>query len=341
MNYSELQKLPWLLFEAELKPLAGSRFQPTGFADIGAAEYKLPDGTPMLLVESAQSVANRLERTCLDGDGPDLDRELEGLPYVVAKLTGVGEDIRTSSLVEAHRVASPYFLRNEEFVTKLVNEMDYDQKRARPLNWPKIYATLFKYDPNTLIHGVFLSLLGDGRVRVPRALTGFIEARNVERVVYGGVKNSPVDPRGQIQAVGGKTDESGVYSNVPYSRVEYAAESIKAYFNLDVSLIRGYRLGEDATGLLTALSLLKIKRFLDGHLRLRTACDFACTAVKAPALDNFDLPQEAELLADVKARILKCVPAFANPRVTELNTPVKIVEKAGKKSSASAGGSAQ
>ncbi len=69
-NLNLLHNAPHLLLTAELQPAQGDRFQPTGFADLGAAEYRRPDGTPMLLVESAQSVANRLEKTCLNGDGP-------------------------------------------------------------------------------------------------------------------------------------------------------------------------------------------------------------------------------------------------------------------------------
>lgn len=337
MNYTQLTSIPRLLLQADLKPIAGDRFQPTGFADIGAAEYKLPgSGTSMLLVESAQSVANRLEKTCLNGDGPDLDPQMEGLPYVMAKLSGAGQTIRTSSLVEAHRIASVYIVRNNEFIDRLAKEMGYEQKR--PLDWPKIYSALFKYDPNALLHGVFLSLLGDGRVRVPRAITGFIEAFNVERVVYGGVKNSPVDPKGAIQVAGAK-DDSGVYSNVPYARVEYTAERIAAHFNLDLALIRGFRLGQEATELLTALALLKIRRFLDGHLRLRTACDFECTGITAKGVPGFELPQEAELLADVQRGIATCAAQFANPAVTELETPVKVAEKADKKNAAAAGAS--
>jgi len=100
MDLNLLNNSPRLLLEADLSPASGHRFQPTGFADLGAAEYKLPDGTAMLLVESAQSVANRLEKTCLDGDGPEIDPALEGLPYVVAELEGAGEVKITSSLVE-------------------------------------------------------------------------------------------------------------------------------------------------------------------------------------------------------------------------------------------------
>jgi CRISPR-associated protein Csb1 len=326
MNLQLLQNAPRLLLEADLRPISGKsgRFQPTGFADLGAAEYKLPgSGTPMLLVESAQSVANRLEKTCLDGDGPGIDPALTGLPYVQAKLEGAASSITTSSLVEAHRIGSPYFLLNGDFKAKLVAEMAYDPKQ--PLDWTRIYATLFKYDPNSLVHGVFLSLLDGGRVRAPRALTGFVEATNVERVVSGGVKNSPVDPTGKTQVADAKVSEGGVYSNVPYSRVEYVAEKITAYFNLDLALIRGYRLGEAATNLLTALALLKVRRFLDTSLRLRTACDLVVEQERSTAPQGFEMPGDAELLAAVQQGIQACAGQFAG--VTMLTTKVK-VEKA-------------
>src|SRR5690606_2266767 len=51
-----------LLFEVPLQPMQGKRFQPTGFPDLGAATYQA-GGTACLLVESAQSMANRLEET--------------------------------------------------------------------------------------------------------------------------------------------------------------------------------------------------------------------------------------------------------------------------------------
>jgi CRISPR-associated protein Csb1 len=337
MNWNTLENAPRLLLTAELKPAQGHRFQPTGFADLGAAEYRRPDGDSMiqmLLVESAQSVANRLEKTCLDGDGPDLEPNLAGLPYVAATLTGEGKDLRTSSLVEAHRIASPYFLKDKKFETDLREGMAYNPKR--PLDWNKIYATLFKYDPNSLVHGVFLSMLEGGRVRAPRAVTGFIEAEHVEKVISGGVKNSPIDPTGTLRAVGGEKDE--VYSNVPYARIEYTARGIRAYFNVDLALIRGYRLGPDAARLLTSLCLLKIRRFLTSHLRLRTACDFQLSSdVAATVPEGFTLPQENELLSEVQAGIKTCAGMFATPPTTELKVPVKIV-KSKDSSEAAAGG---
>ena len=60
------------VLQADLAPLAGSLFQPTGFPDLGAAEFeRTPDaGAPesghALIVESAQSMANWLEGTTWD-----------------------------------------------------------------------------------------------------------------------------------------------------------------------------------------------------------------------------------------------------------------------------------
>lgn len=320
---------PRLLLEASLKPAQGDRFQPTGFADIGAAYYTRPNvdgksGTPMLLVESAQSVANRLEKTCLDGDGPHIAPDLQGLPYVVAKLAGATPAaLATSSLVEPHRLASPYFLRTE-FAAALQSEMGYDGKG--PLDWKRIYSVLFKYDPNSLVHGVFLSLLGDGRVRVARALSGFIEAENVVQATSGGVKNSPIDPKGEIQVAGRKA-EKGIYSNVPYSRVEYVAEKITAFFNLDLLQIRSYGLGQAAADLLTTLSLLKIVRFLASDLRLRTACNLMLEgSVRVSAPDGLALPAETDLLAGAKRLIQECKPLFADPPVHQLTVKVAMAK---------------
>ena len=109
-----------VLLEADLVPMQGQRFQPTGFADLGAAVYTLPDGTRMLLVESAQSMANRLEQTILTPEGT-LMPELEGLSCVTAVLHGKGrEDFSTSSLLEAHRLASPFIISRMYFGLKIV-----------------------------------------------------------------------------------------------------------------------------------------------------------------------------------------------------------------------------
>jgi CRISPR-associated protein Csb1 len=104
-DLSPVENEPRILMEVELQPLLGQRFQPTGFPNLGAATYELPDGTPMLLLESAQSVANRLEAVCWNASKDDLIKELEGLPYVRVDLGDYGE---TNTLLEFHRLNSPY-----------------------------------------------------------------------------------------------------------------------------------------------------------------------------------------------------------------------------------------
>ncbi|MGH8058580.1 MAG: type I-G CRISPR-associated protein Cas7, partial [Candidatus Entotheonellia bacterium] len=63
--------------------------------------------------------------------------------------------------------------------------------------------TVFTYDANAILHGVFLakSDLAGGRLRLPRVLSGFIEARNIRAVESGGVKNDRVNPSGETTAI--------------------------------------------------------------------------------------------------------------------------------------------
>ena len=308
---------PRLLMDVQLRPVQGDRFQPTGFADLGAAVYERHDGRRMLLVESAQSVANRLEATCLKGGGPDIAPELDGLAYIAVKLTGATE-ATTSSLVEAHRLNSPFIISDKKFQEEFVKRAEYH--KGQHIDWKKVARAVFHYDPNALLHGVFLANLGDGRIKLPRALTGFIEAEDVREAASGGVKNNALDPTGKVRA---KDYDKDVYGNVPYARMEYTAGRITAYFNFDLSLLRAYGLPAVAEKLLVSLGLLKVRRFLGAGLRLRTACDLTPVGevhVAQPA--GFALPGEPELLAAVKGAIKACAAEelFARPPVTELVT---------------------
>jgi CRISPR-associated protein Csb1 len=289
--FAALECAPRLLLEAPLKPAQGERFQPTGFADLGAAQYTTPGNKKMLLVESAQSVANRLERAVVDGDGVDLRPELNGLPYVRVELTGLGEPIATSSLVEAHRLNSPFIVTNPSFAKPFAEKSGY--KKGQVISWPKAAAAVFYYDPSALLHGVFFANIEDGRLRFPRVVSGFIEASDVAEAPSGGVKNNHFDPAGEIRAEGYDKD---VYGNVPYSRLEFTATDIRAYFNLDLAQLRGYQLPAAAQRLLVGLALYKIRRFLDEGLRLRTACDLVLKeALRATAPAEYEIPSTREL----------------------------------------------
>jgi CRISPR-associated protein Csb1 len=330
--FEALKCVPRLLMQVDLKPVQGDRFQPTGFADLGAAVYDRPDGKRMLLVESAQSVANRLEHACLDGDGPRLAQEFDGLPYVLVKLTGKVET-ETSSLVEAHRINSPFIITDKEFQEEFKRRAAY--AKGLPLDWKKIGAALLYFDPNSLLHGAFMANLEDGRIKAPRAITGFIEAEDVREAASGGVKNNPLDPSGKIRAVNYDKD---VYGNVPYHRMEYTAARITAFFNLDLALLVGYGLPSAACELLIALGLYKVRRFLSYGLRLRTACDLEpCGDLQVTRpVDDFAVPSEPDLLTAIKKGIAQCREQglFHAPPVTELTTTVVLKEKPGQEAAA-------
>ncbi len=54
LDLAELANEPRLLLEAQLRPVQGARFQPTGFPNLGHAVYESPNGTGQtVLVESA------------------------------------------------------------------------------------------------------------------------------------------------------------------------------------------------------------------------------------------------------------------------------------------------
>lgn len=114
MNFDSLNNSPRLLIEARLRPVQGTRFQPTGFPDLGAATYDGPDGRRMLLVESPQSVANRLEKECWDEPNSNWVDALKELPYIkVIDRTG---EVVTNSVLEAHRTNSEYIARTADFI---------------------------------------------------------------------------------------------------------------------------------------------------------------------------------------------------------------------------------
>jgi CRISPR-associated protein Csb1 len=310
--FPELQRVSRLLMEAELKPVQGERFQPTGFADLGPARYQLPDGTEMLLVESAQSVANRMETVCWDEGANQLIPELRGLPYIAVKRSD-GTPL-TNSLLEAHRINSPYILEGQDQHVFDMLKRDVAGMDEGPVDLKALARTVFKYDANAILHGVFIakSDLAGGRLRLPRVLSGFIEARDVRAAESGGVKNDRVNPSGETRQG---------FGNVPFHRTEFTAKKITAYFNLDLALLRGYGLGDDATDLLVALALFKVRRVLSEGLRLRTACDLEPTnglAVTRPS--GFRVTDEQTLIDTMQATIDTCQQQrlFADPPITEV-----------------------
>lgn len=273
------------VYTINLKPLVGSRFQPTGFPDLGAAVFQRAGreghDTSALLVESAQSMANWAERATWDDSANAQVRELDGLPHLrIVDSDGV---FLTSSRLEAHRLASAYVM--DGHIDGQTGEVwvgdRFSLEKGRPLDNRHIARTICALDPLSLVHGVFFAR---GRwpwqPKIARALTCFIEAYGVQAAVSGGVKKDSVN------SAGGNTDTG--YGMVPHQRVEYTAESIVALVAVDLDQLRSYGLGEEGTELLSAIIDFELATVFGGGLRLRTACDLEVESVDGAPLPTLD-----------------------------------------------------
>lgn len=291
-----------LVLTATLEPIVGDRFQPAGFPEIGHVIYKAPrkDGRieNVCIVDSAASMANHLEAVCQRGAHDlDLVDELSGMPYircvtgdlVDGKLASDKRETIVTSLTEGHRIASSYFLDgaalkpdgskgNGKFEADLIAKFGIvlpGSSKAHPPQekWWDVFKGIFEIDPNSLVHGV---LFPKWQIKIPRALTAHLEAFGAARVDRSGVKFDRL----------GKTT-----SGQPIFAVDDAtAESIRATFVIDVSLIRsfGRKMGETTLGLsenqqefLVALALWKVQQLLASPFRFRSGCHLRRTALKS------------------------------------------------------------
>ena len=287
---------------ATLAPVAElDRFQPAGFPEIGHVIYKAPRNNGaaehVCIMDSAASMANHLESVCMRGAHDyELVADLNGMPYLRCvtdrelseeKQGELEREVVVTSLTEGHRIASSYFLAgrclqngspsDKTFEDELASEFGIvlkGGKKAHPPadKWWNVFKTIFKYDPNALVHGV---LFPQWQIKIPRAITAHLEAFGASRVDRSGVKFDRL----------GKTT-----SGQPIFAVDDAtAHEIRATFILDVALLRsfGRQDGEKKLGLtgtqkefLVALALWKIHALLAAPFRFRSGCHLRPTSLR-------------------------------------------------------------
>lgn len=289
-------------FHANLRPVLGSMFQPTGFPDIGAAEFTRFDGdkeVKSLLVESVQSMANRLEATAWDTPGKEPVAAVGGLPYIRVVRVGTDEFL-TSSRLEPHRVFSAYIQDSvwdgERGDRELIRRLGIAAET--PLDYPSMCREIMRLDPFSVLHGVFFAgktkpvkgrSAWPAQPKFTRAISGVVEAHHVVRAISGGRKSDLVrHALGEDDGESSGTAEG--YGSVPFHRTEWTAKAIRASFIVDTELLRSYGLPQPVTELLETLALWEIRALLDGGMRLRTACDLEL----AGGIDG-DLPGADEL----------------------------------------------
>jgi CRISPR-associated protein Csb1 len=328
-----------LVIQATLKPVAGkTRFQPAGFPEIGHVIYDAPDGRKVCIVDSAASMANHLETVCVNGFDQTLVEELAGLPYVQCVTGENKNELVVTSFSEGHRLASSYFMdgsilgannevikikkqvtekgkngEKDKKVEKDVNKVFLDvlfeefglrdlKTRTHPLpsQWWNIFRTIFRYDPNSLVHGILFPALG---IKLPRVLTATMDAFGADRVSTSGVKFDKLGKTNSGQPIFAKDEET--------------ASEIRATFVIDLSLIRSFGRGENGLNfeqkqLLLGLALWKIKKLLSTSFRFRSECDLELDSLKIDGNDN-------EISAfNITISDLINAAGFQNPRVTQV-----------------------
>ncbi|MGQ0842084.1 type I-G CRISPR-associated RAMP protein Csb1/Cas7g [Actinokineospora sp.] len=300
------------IYHVDLAPVLGSTFQPTGFPDVGAATFTRFEGgqkVDALLVESVQSMANRLEATAWDSAADRPVDAVAGLPWVRVVRAGSAEFL-TSSRLEAHRLASPFVHKATVDGRPMLDVIKEKLGLAKdtPLNRSAMARAVAGLDPFCLVHGVFFSHKEWlGQPKFARASSAVIEAHDVLRAISGGRKSDRV--RHQLGEDVGGTAEG--YGSVPFHRTEWTAKRIVASFVVDGELLRSYGLPEPVADLLETLALWEIRVLLTGGLRLRTACDLDVVseveARRGPALPELD-----ELTGRLRELIGQCGEVFGD-----------------------------
>ncbi len=324
-----------LVLQATLAPVTGDLFQPAGFPDIGHVIYDAPrkDGAKekVCIVDSAASMANHLEAVSLASTQTlELHPALAEMPYLecvtdAPGTTGGAAPTRlvVTSLSEGHRLASSYFLDEkgkivingkvsaESFVTRLRTDFGIQDlgKKTHPLpgDWWNVFRTIFRYDPNSLVHGILFPAMG---IKLSRVLTAHHEAFGVSRVGLSGVKFDKL----------GKTT-----SGQPIFAVDKeTAREIRGTFVIDLSLVRSFGCGTNGLGVdqkvfLLELALWKIGRLLAGPYRFRSGCDLKLAGLSRIESGSSTELSPTELQRNITSAIQQA--GFSDPRVTKIYWP--------------------
>lgn len=274
-----------LIVKAQFESLLPT-VQPAGFKDVGAGTYRNPkNGSLSVVIHSPQASANSLEAITWNALNNAPVAALAGLPYV--EIADQDGNYRASSHTLPHRLASGYLLKHKD-AKDFTKQLKADFKE---LGEP---ATVFKYCPSSLLHGVFFSHLGDGRIKLSRAISASVMGHGCERVNIGGASHDPVVPSGtqlDLKYFEGSDKGSALgIGNIPYYQEAYVPEIIEGIFIVDNALLDSYGLGPEPTQLLKTLAEYKVVRLLSRPWRIRSGCDLnmAQTDVKLRSLKELE-----------------------------------------------------
>jgi CRISPR-associated protein Csb1 len=282
-----------VVITASLKLTNGRFLQPTGFPDIDACIYRDKEGRRWCLVESEQSMSNRLEAVCMKSPGVWVD-DLKGLPLIAVRNKAVKNeagDLLTTNLTEPHRIASSYILDG-----KRVGNGDMRALLEEKLGlqnggdfWPMdrradLERLVFALDPSALLHGFQFVQWKFVGLRQTRLIHARLEAELADdpEVHYGMVKWDAIEPESTREERANKGQSIAAKSRI-------VPKNVTATFEIDVLALKNLSLKEDRKKFLLGLALWKIGAFLANKasfdprsrstgpsLRLRADCYLTC-----------------------------------------------------------------
>jgi CRISPR-associated protein Csb1 len=279
-----------VMITASLKLANGHFLQPTGFPDIDACIYRDKEGRRWCLVESEQSMSNRLEAVCMKSPGIWVD-DLKGLPLIVVR-NNAG-DLLATNLTEPHRIASSYILDGKRAVNSDMRALFEGALGLRDSGdfWPldrraDLEELVFALDPAALLHGFQFVQWKFVGLRQTRLIHARLEAELADdpEVHYGMVKWDAIEPESTREERANKGQSIAAKSRI-------VPKNITATFEIDVLGLKSLSLEEDRKKFLLGLALWKIGAFLANKasfdprsrstgpsLRLRADCYLTCDA---------------------------------------------------------------
>jgi len=286
-----LYRLDWVVITASLELANGRFLQPTGFPDIGSCIYRDKEGRRWCLVESEQSMSNRLEGVCMRDPGVWI-AELSGLPIIAVR--DPEGDLLTTNLCEPHRCASSYVLEGTIHGGQTMKQLFESRLglKGGGDSWPldkraELEKLVFAVDPGALLHGFQFVQWKFVGLRQTRLLHGRLEAELADEpeVYYGMVKWDAIEPESARQERANKGQSIAAKSRI-------VPKEIVASFEIDMLALKSLAVEETQKKFLLGLALWKIGAFLANRpafdprsrqtlpsLRLRTDCYLQCKTV--------------------------------------------------------------
>lgn len=302
----QIYQKDYLCIKAGLVTKDGKRYvQAAGFPDIGACIFRDAQGQTRCLVESEQSMTNRLEGVCMADGGEWVNPWKTNLPLIEVADNN-GQRIATN-LTEPHRIASSYILEGavnggtfKDILWKAIGMQGTGKQEKLPLDGrKKLDQAVFAIDPCALLHGFQFVQTKFVGMRQPRILHARIEATldGDEEMNYGMVKWDEIEPGGQ------KADSNKGQSIAPKSRIIW--KDITATFELDLLALKHLHLDESKRKFLLGLALWKIGAFLTDYpsfdprsrqtlraLRLRSDCNLKFNSFEESKEESLKEPSD-------------------------------------------------